>query len=75
MTTARDPSAQTRALPPWVIAAVLLGILALASLYSSLTEKGRTLDVRAKNLWEVLTVSYAGKYSCFAAVIVDKLDM
>ncbi len=31
MTTARDPSAQTRALPPWVIAAVLLGILALAS--------------------------------------------
>ncbi len=31
MTPARDPSAQTRAVPPWVIAAVLLGILALAS--------------------------------------------
>ena len=31
MTPARDPSPQTRATPPWAIAAVLLGILALAS--------------------------------------------
>lgn len=31
MTPARDPSPQTRAAPPWAIAAVLLGILALAS--------------------------------------------